>query len=84
MATMTSSQFWDHMKERAAMHVAAVTEKSDPETEAELKEHLECALRHGSCRDVAETIVEAVEWQVSNMMLGMHEATAPAAASMLK
>ena len=20
MATMTSSQFWDHMKERAAMH----------------------------------------------------------------
>ena len=27
MATMTSSQFWDHMKERAAMHIAAVTEE---------------------------------------------------------
>ena len=38
MATMTSSQFWDYLKAGASMHIAAVTEKSDPETESELVE----------------------------------------------
>lgn len=77
MATMTMPQFWEHMKEKAAMHIAAVSEKPDPETESDVKEHLACVLKHGSSNDVAETIVEAVEWQVAHMMECMHESVGP-------
>ena len=78
MATMTQSQFWDHMRDKAAMHISAVTDKHEPETEAEVKEHLECTLRRGSAHDQAEVIIEAVEWQVAHMMDCMAEAMKPA------
>lgn len=78
MAAMTQSQFWDHMKEKAGMHISAVTEKHEPETESEVKEHLECVLKHGSAHDKAEVIIEAVEWQVAHMMDCMAEAVRPA------
>lgn len=77
MATITPTQYWANMKDKAAMHMATVAEKHEPESEHEVKEHLACVLKHGTCRDAAEMIIEAVEWQVSHLMEGLHEAAAP-------
>ena len=73
MDAMTKSQYWDHMMEKAAMHISAVSEKAEPETEQQVKDHLACIIRHGSSHDRAEAVVEAMEWTVAHMMKHMME-----------
>ena len=51
-------QYWTHMKDRAAMHISTVTERTDPETEAELKDRVALAFRSGRPHEVAEAVVE--------------------------
>ena len=76
MATDTSARFWANMKDKAAGRLAAVTEDREPESEGEVKDDLECVIRHGTAHDLAEAIVESVEWQVSHMMCALHGETA--------
>lgn len=66
-------QYWTHMKDRAAMHISTVTERTDPETEAELKDRVALAFRSGRPREVAEAVVEAMEWMTAHLMLHKHE-----------
>lgn len=66
-------QYWTHMKDRAAMHISTVTERPDPETEAELKDHVALVFRSGKSHEMAEVIVEAMEWMTAHLMLHKHE-----------
>lgn len=68
----TKSAYWQEMKERAAMNIAHVSEDHEPETENEVKELVADVLKHGTCKDAAEVIVEAIEYMVSCHMLKAH------------
>ena len=66
-------QYWTHMKDRAAMHISTVTERPDPETEAELKDHVALVFRSGKSHEMAEVVIEAMEWMTAHLMLHKHE-----------
>ena len=66
MATDNTSH-WVSMMDKAATNIAVVTH-SRPEDEQGVKAQLAYALKHCSCRDVAEVVVEAAEWQFAHMM----------------
>ena len=68
----TKAAYWQEMKEKAAEAVAGIADDHTPETERELKELLADILKHGTCRDAADAIVEAVEFMLSCHMLKAH------------
>lgn len=62
MATMSNRAWWHEMMNKAARHLAEVSGRSMPETEDEVKCIVMHCLRHGTCAEAAEAVVEAAEW----------------------
>lgn len=72
----TKDAYWHEMKDKAATHLAVVADDHEPMNERDVKDLLADVLKHGSCRDAAEAIVEAVEFMCSCHMIKSHEADA--------
>lgn len=72
----TKAAYWQEMKDKAAERIAHVAEDHVPHDESEVKELLADVLKHGTCKDAAEAIVEAVEFMCSCHMLAAHSMNA--------
>ena len=68
----TKAAYWQDMMDRAAANIAMVSEWSKPSDEQSVKDHLAHVLRHGSAKDKAETIVEAIEYMIACHMLKVY------------
>ena len=68
----TRDAYWHEMKDKAAVNVSHVSEWSKPTDEEDLKKHIAHVMRHGSCDDKAEVLVEAAEFMIACHMLKGH------------
>lgn len=69
----TDHAYWHEMMGKAAANIAKVSEDSEPASEKEVKELVADVLKHGSCKDAAEVIVEAVEFMTAWHMLKVNQ-----------
>lgn len=65
--------YWAEMKAKSAKRIAHIAEMDEPEDEHMLKQELAHVMRHGSCRDAADAIVEAAEHIVACHMMKAKE-----------
>lgn len=70
---MTAMEYWKEMKDKSAAEIAAVSERHAPLGEDDLKRELAHVLKHGTCKDAADCIVETVEHMVACHMLKASE-----------
>lgn len=59
---------WASEKEKAAMNLANLTHKHQPQTEDDVKTILAHAMKHGTYEEAAQAVVEAAEWEVAYHM----------------
>ena len=72
MATTGSVAYWERMRDSAAANIEKVSEMDMPETEHEVKACVAHVMRHGTCRDKAEVLVEAMEFMTACHELKAH------------
>lgn len=65
----TKHDYWSAMIDRSASNLSKVAEDHIPETEHEVKELLADVMKHGTCKEAAEAIVEATEFMIAHHAL---------------
>lgn len=65
----TKQEYWSAMFDRASSNLSKVAEDHIPETEHEAKELLADVLKHGTCKEAAEAIVETIEFMMAHHAL---------------
>ncbi len=66
----TIKEFVEEYHERSQRNIRDVAEMdSCPKTETEVKRAIEKVLKHGSDKDIAEIIYEAIEYKISDFQL---------------